>query len=421
MRWRAPSRAAIKYRSEANARPVRCPSPGSPTKGNRRFGVLRVDAKYLPCLYHRHQRPDTPAGLQGFHAEALPRARVVRGGHLPASFGISQRCRAHGWFESLINSDADSYVSSLKYNKPGTIPLEFSTEVNEGCPLDCGLCPEHKQHACLALIEVNTRCNLACPICFADAGPGYNLTMEQVESMLDLFIRTEGDPEVVQFSGGEPTIHPLLFDMIRMAQDKGIRYTMVNTNGRRIAQDESWARQLAELRPVIYLQFDGLEDETYVKLRGEPLLKEKLAALDRLAEFDMNVILVATVERGVNEHEVGPLIKFGLEHPAVRGLNFQPVTHTGRHAPFDPMDRVTIPEVIGRIEDQTEGLFVKSDFVPVPCCHPGCQSITNAFVDHGEVTPLPRIVNVDEYLDYVTNRALLPDLSYDIQRSLEAL
>ena len=322
------------------------------------------------------------------------------------------------------NCDASNRVQARTASpscRPPTIPLEFSTEVNEGCPLDCGLCPEHKQHACLAVIEVNTGCNLACLICFADAGPGYNLTLDQVESMLDLFIRTEGDPEVVQFSGGEPTIHPQLFDMIRMAQDKGIRYTMVNTNGRRIARDEAWARQLAELRPVVYLQFDGLEDETYIKLRGEPLLDEKLAALDRLAELDMNVILVATVERGVNEHEVGALIEFGLKHPAVRGLNFQPVTHTGRHAPFDPMDRVTIPEVIGRIEEQTNKQFVKSDFVPVPCCHPGCQSITYAFVDHDEVTPLPRILNVDDYLDYVTNRALLPDLSYDIQRSLEAL
>lgn len=334
---------------------------------------------------------------------------------------MRKRCPTHGWFEALISSDADSYVNNQKYNKPGTIPLEFSTEVVNGCPLDCGLCPEHKQHACLGLIEVNTGCNLACPICFADAGIGYNLTKEQVELMLDTFIRTEGDPEVVQFSGGEPTIHPELFDFIRLAKDKGIRYIMVNTNGRRIAQDIEYARGLAELNPVIYFQFDGLQDETYVTLRGEPLREEKLKALDHMAEVGLSVILVAAIERGVNEHEVGPLVKFGLEHPAVRGVNFQPVTHTGRHIPFDPTDRVTIPEVLKRIETQTESIFMESDFVPVPCCNPGCQSITYAYVDHGEVTPLPRVLNVDDYLDYVTNRALLPDLSYDIRRSLEAL
>ena len=333
---------------------------------------------------------------------------------------MRKRCPTHGLFEALISPDAESYVNSLKYNKPGTIPLEFGTEVKDGCPYDCGLCPEHKQHVCLALIEVNTGCNLACPTCFANAGAGYNLRMEEVELMLDSFVRTEGDPEVVQFSGGEPTLHPQLLDMIRMAQDKGIRHVMINTNGRRLAQDPEWARRLGELNPMVYLQFDGLEDETYVKLRGEPLLKEKLAALDTLAELDLNTILVAAVERDVNEHEVGRLVQFGLDHPAVRGVNFQPVTHTGRHPAFDPTDRVTIPEVIERIQAQTEGLFLKSDFVPVPCCHPGCQSITYAYVEDGQVTPLPRVLNVDDYLDYITNRTW-PDPSAEIKQALESL
>lgn len=333
---------------------------------------------------------------------------------------MRKRCPTHGWFEALISSDADAYVNSLKYNKPGEIPLEYTTEVKDGCPYDCGLCPEHKQHACLVLIEVNTGCNLACPTCFANAGPGYNLTLEEVGFMLDRFVATEGDPEVVQFSGGEPTLHPQLFDMIKMAQDKGIRHVMVNTNGRRIARDPEWAKWLGELNPIIYLQFDGLEDDTYEKLRGEPLLEEKLVALDRLAELGLNTILVAAVERDVNEHEVGRLVRFGIDHPAVTGVNFQPVTHTGRHLPFDPTDRVTIPEVIERIQHQTEGLFVKSDFVPVPCCHPGCQSITYAYVEDGQVTPLPRVLNVDDYLDYITNRTL-PDLSEDVKHALEAL
>ena len=333
---------------------------------------------------------------------------------------MRKRCPTHGWFEALISSDAEGYVNSLKYNKPGTIPLEFATEVKDGCPYDCGLCPEHKQHTCLALIEVNTGCNLACPTCFANAGPGFNLTLEQVDFMLDQFVRAEGDPEVVQFSGGEPTLHPQLFEMIRMAREKGIKNVMVNTNGRRIARDAEWARELGELRPMIYLQFDGLEERTYEKLRGEPLLQEKLAALDRLAELDLDTILVAAVERGVNEHEVGALVRFGLEHPAVRAVNFQPVTHTGRHLPFDPTDRVTIPEVIEGIQAQTDGLFVKSDFVPVPCCHPSCQSITYAYVEDGQVTPLPRILNVDEHLDYITNRTW-PDPSHEVKHALESL
>ncbi|MDA1349099.1 MAG: radical SAM protein [Chloroflexi bacterium] len=374
-------------------------------------GALRPRRQVADTVFYELTRSLCPVCKRLIDAQIhLKQSRVI----------MRKRCPDHGWFEALISSDAEAYVNSLKYNKPGDIPLAFSTEVKDGCPYDCGLCPEHKQHACLALIEVNTGCNLACPTCFANAGPGYNLTLEEVERMLDEFVRTEGDPEVVQFSGGEPTLHPQLFDVIQMAKDKGIRHIMVNTNGLRIARDPQWAQRLAELRPMVYFQFDGLEDETYVRLRGEPLLKEKMEVLDRLAELDLDTILVATVERGVNEHEVGALVKFGLEHPAVRGVNFQPVTHTGRHEPFDPMDRVTIPEVIERIQAQTDGVFVKSDFVPVPCCHPGCQSVTYAYVEDGEVTPLPRIVNVDEYLDYITNRSW-PDPSQDIKRALEAL
>ena len=333
---------------------------------------------------------------------------------------MRKRCPTHGWFEALLSSDAEAYVNSQKYNKPGDLPLKFSTEVKNGCPSDCGLCPEHKQHTCLALIEVNTACNLACPVCFADAGKGFNLTLEQVEGMLDRFVELEGRPEVVQFSGGEPTLHPQLPQMLEAARQRNIQYVMINTNGVRFAKDQKFLERIAPYRPFIYFQFDGLEPETYRKLRGEDLVGTKLKALDRLAEFDLDVILVAAVERGVNEHELGNITKFGLEHPAVRGVTFQPVTHVARHIPFDPMDRVTIPEVTDRLEKQTQGTFVRSDFIPVPCCFPTCSSITYAYVENGQVTPLPRVINVDDYLDYITNRAI-PDVPMEARRALESL
>ena len=335
---------------------------------------------------------------------------------------IRKRCPDHGWHEGLISSDAEMYVDSIKFNKPGTIPLEFSTEVKDGCPLDCGLCPEHKQHICLAMIEVNTGCNLNCPICFANAGPGYSLTLEQVEGMLDRFVEIEGDPEVVQFSGGEPTIHPQILDMVQAAKDRGIGQVMINTNGVRIAKDDRFLQELAKLKPAIYFQFDGLSDETYRAIRGEELLEIKLKALDRLAEADLDVALVAAVEKGINEHEVGAVLKFGLAHPAVRGVVFQPVTHVGRHLQFNPMERMTIPDVIHGIVDQTDGLFILKDFVPVPCCFPTCQVNSYALTDGKEVIPLPRMLDVDKYLDYITNRAIprLPSAE-DIQMALEGL
>jgi uncharacterized radical SAM superfamily Fe-S cluster-containing enzyme len=335
---------------------------------------------------------------------------------------MRKRCPDHGWFQGLVSSDAEMYVAGAKFNKPGTIPLDFSTEVKDGCPLDCGLCPEHKQHTCVALIEVNSACNLDCPICFADAAPAFDLTLAEVEGMLDRLIELEGNPEVMQFSGGEPTIHPQLLDMVAAAKARSIPSVMINTNGLRIAHDDDFVAALAELRPSVYFQFDGFDRETNDRIRGADLLKTKLKALDRLAEIDLDVALVAAIERDVNMHEIGKLVDFGIQHPAVRGVVFQPVTHVGRHIPFDPMQRVTIPDVLHGIVDQSKASLVLDDFVPVPCCFPSCQVNTYLYIDGDEVIPLPRILEVDEYLDYITNRAT-PDLpgEDEIRGALEAL
>jgi uncharacterized radical SAM superfamily Fe-S cluster-containing enzyme len=143
-------------------------------------------------------------------------------------------------------------------------------------------------------------------------------------------------------------------------------------------------------------------------------------ALDRLGSIGLTVTLVAAIERGVNEHEIGRLVDFAIKHPAVRGINFQPAFHAGRHLAHDPLQRITIPDVLTYIEEQTQKMFVKNDFVPVPCCFPTCNSVTYAFVDGEQVTPLARVVDVNEYLDYITNR-VMPDFSLEINRALEGL
>ena len=332
---------------------------------------------------------------------------------------MRKRCPEHGIFETLIYGDAQAYASSLKFNKPGTITLQYSTGIERGCPFDCGLCPEHQQHACLGIIEVNSACNMDCPLCFADAGAGFNLTLEEVEDILDHFVETEGHPEVVQFSGGEPSIHSQIISMIEAAKARDIQYVMLNTNGKRIANDDSFLEQLAQVQPAIYFQFDGFDSETYRILRGEPdILAEKLRALDRLAGIGCEVVLVPAIERGVNEHEVGRIIQFGIEHPAVHGINFQPAFHSGRHTKRDPLLRMTIPDVIRSIEAQTEGMFKTSDFVPVPCCFPTCRSMSYAFVDGDTVIPFTRLLEIDDYLDYLSNR-VIPD--YDVRHALEKM
>ena len=188
---------------------------------------------------------------------------------------LRRTCPDHGVIEGLIYGDAEMYFDSLRYNKPGTLPLETQTHTEHGCPLDCGLCPDHKQHACLGIIEVNTGCNLDCPICFADSGTkqpdGFSLTMEQVETALDAFVRAEGEPEVCMYSGGEPTIHPLILDFIGMAYDKGCKTVNLNTNGIKLAHDKKFVEKLAtsfKQKPNIYMQFDGFNERTHLEIRG---------------------------------------------------------------------------------------------------------------------------------------------------------
>jgi hypothetical protein len=352
---------------------------------------------------------------------------------------LRKRCREHGWFEALVYGDAQMYLDSARFNKPGTIPLRFQTEVVDGCPTDCGLCPEHKQHACLGIIEVNTGCNLDCPICFADSGHperagegggGYSISHEQCAAMLDVFVASEGEAEVVMFSGGEPTIHKHILEFIDLAQARPIKAVNLNTNGIRLASDRAFVAALGERNRVagravnVYLQFDGFDERTHREIRGKDLREVKARALDNCAAAGLTVTLVAAVERGLNDHELGDIIEYGLAHPAVRSVSFQPVTHSGRHLEFDPLTRLTNSDIIHGIAAQRPDWFRATDFFPVPCCFPACRSITY-LLSQGTpgqpgfgVVPIPRLLNVEDYLDYVSNR-VVPD--YAVRDALEKL
>jgi uncharacterized radical SAM superfamily Fe-S cluster-containing enzyme len=356
-----------------------------------------------------------------------PRCRAVLDATLAVRGGrvvLTRRCPDHGEFAAVVYGDAGRYLEIQRFDKPGEEPLERQTEAIRGCPHDCGICPEHAQHTCLGIIEVNTACNLDCPICFAESGTrpqehGYSLTLEQVESMLDALVRAEGEPEAVQLSGGEPSIHPEILEMLAAARRRGIELVMLNTNGIRLARDPRFAPALAEIGVHVYMQFDGFDDATQVAIRGKPLTEEKLRALDNCTDAGVTVSLAAAIERGLNEHEVGPILRFGVEHPAVTGVFLQPVTHSGRfRADADPLRKLTNSDVIDAICEQLPGWFRGDDFVPVPCCSPSCRSATFALYDDADLVPLPRLVDVEDYLDYVTNRAV-PDPQ--VREALEGL
>ena len=308
-----------------------------------------------------------------------------------------KRCPEHGNERILIADDIDYYRRCREvFIKPPEMPRAFNTPVRWGCPYDCGLCADHQQHSCLSLVEICDYCNLQCPVCYAESGPARQefRSLETIERMLDAVVRNEGEPDVVQISGGEPTLHPDFFRVLDMAKARPIRHLMVNTNGVRIARDPAFADRLARYMPdfELYLQFDSFERDALVALRGADLRSVRERALEQLNERDISTTLVVTLKKGLNDHELGRIIDFALTQKCVRGVTFQPVQVAGRLEDFDPAtDRLTLTEVRRRILEQT-AVFRPEDLIPVPC-HPDSLAMAYALKIDGRVVPLTGMID----------------------------
>lgn len=304
-------------------------------------------------------------------------------------------CPQHGNERVLIADDVDYYRRCREiFIKPPEMPQVFNTPVKWGCPYDCGICTDHQQHSCLSLIEICDYCNLRCPICYAESGPARQefRSLEQIERMLDAVVRNEGEPDVVQISGGEPTLHPNFFRVLDMAKQRPIRHLMVNTNGVRIAQEEAFAERLASYEDFeVYLQFDSFERGPLIELRGADLRRVREQALERLNRFGIHTTLVVTLKKGLNDGEIGKVIEFALAQDCVRGVTFQPIQAAGRLEEFDPAtNRLTLTEVRRRILEQTS-VFRPEDVIPVPC-HPDSLAMAYALKLDGKIVPLTGMI-----------------------------
>ncbi|MDR3512207.1 MAG: radical SAM protein [Caulobacteraceae bacterium] len=281
-----------------------------------------------------------------------------------------KRCRDHGVQKSLICDDLGYWKAQKDWLKPGDRPLAVQTRTEHGCPYDCGLCPDHEQHSCLAIVEVNEACNLTCPVCFAGSSTDSQThrPMAEIEAMLDAVVASEGEPDLVQLSGGEPTLHPQFFDILAAARRRPIRHLMVNTNGLRIAREAGFAERLAEFMPrfEVYLQFDSLRREALMNLRGADLSRVRVQALEALERNNISTTLVVTLKKGANDDEVADIVRFALKWRCVRGVTFQPVQDAGRNDGFDAKaHRLVLTEVRRRIAEA--GVFALEDLIPLPC------------------------------------------------------
>jgi uncharacterized radical SAM superfamily Fe-S cluster-containing enzyme len=342
---------------------------------------------------------------------------------------MSKTCAAHGSFWELISTDATFYRLMIQRDRAiargVTHPMAGPAEP---CPGGCGVCSKHLSAPMLVNIDLTNRCNLKCPICFANAdasGQVVELSLDQVRKMLDAICQLHDvPPSCLQLTGGEPTLHPRFLDALREAQKRHFVQVQVATNGIRFAQDAQFAVQAAEAGlNTAYLQFDGLDDEVYKVTRGRPLLDLKLAAIENLYAAGVRTVLVPTIARGINDYQIGPITRFAVERTdRIAAISWQPVSFTGRLNYDERLARrFTMADLAREIEGQTGYARMYRDWYPfgfvdpfarvlevmqgkpstVLGCNPTCGGATYLIVDSqtGKVHPIPEFVDVEGLMD----------------------
>jgi uncharacterized radical SAM superfamily Fe-S cluster-containing enzyme len=365
-------------------------------------------------------RGDVPATATGDHlfkhttstcpeCLALVEAEVViRAGRV----FFKKACAKCGPSEALVSEDAAYYVRAYAFARAGTEPLRFAAKVEHGCPTDCGTCDDHEQHTCLPIVEVTDHCNLECPICIVNNQYAHHISLADFAKIIDGLVANEGQCESVALSGGEPTSHPEILELIALATRPEIGRVVVITNGLRLGKDRAFAEQIKRSGAYVGLQLDGFTADTHEKIRGRDLVQEKEAALAVLRELKIPTQIIFVATRGVNEHQIGQVTELFLAEDHILSLNFQPAAYTGfgggRFA-HDPMDRLTIPGVIRRVAEQTGGKLRVSDFSPLPCSHPQCVSLSYVLrLNDGSYVPFARFVDFTRYNTLLRSSATLP-------------
>ncbi|MFH1417748.1 MAG: radical SAM protein, partial [Planctomycetota bacterium] len=337
-----------------NARSTRLDSPTSTYGGTRIKPVLHGLPRTVETLC-----PECACTILGRYY--VKHGRVM----------IEKTCPQHGYFRDCINSDVRVYLraSHWTFEEMAGISNPQVTDASH-CPSDCGLCNQHQSTAVLANIDLTNRCNLTCPVCFANAnesGYVYEPTFEEVERQLMQLLDCRPIPcTSIQFSGGEPTLHPRFFDIVRRADELGMTNIQAATNGIKFADLDFAQRSKDVGLHTLYLQFDGLDDRIYKRVRGRPMLDTKLKVVENCRRVGMKICLVPTIIKNENAEQVAKILDFAAENAdVISGISYQPVSFTGRISRHElEQKRYTLGDLAHDLADHT-GAELERDFFPL--------------------------------------------------------
>ncbi len=336
-------------------------------------------------------------------------------------------CPEHGESMHLVQKDVQHYLDTQRHVKPAWIPRAAAGHSDRPCPQGCGFCERHEQHLCLPIVEITSRCDLTCPICIARAGAHWDMTVTEFDNLLETLIQAEPQIDILNLSGGEPLLHPHLLELIdRALVHPEIVRVSLSTNGLALLGHPALVQGLKQRNVVISLQFDGFNDRAYEILRGRPLRTEKLAILKTLAEADVSTSLTMTLAQNINTNQLQPTIDLLFSEPHLISLMLQPLAFAGRGAALtNRIKRLSIPDVIGLLDQSDNPTVRATDFAPLPCSHPLCFSLAYyLMLDQGEAMSLTRLVDAGQLMDLLANRTVfgldsdeletLKDLIYDL-------
>ncbi len=325
---------------------------------------------------------------------------------------MTKTCPVHGDQEVRISTSVAWYERTRAIAAQPNPPPERHP-VDKGCPFDCGPCESHTQQVRLPVVTITSACNLDCPICYVHNknDDAYHMPVGEFDQILANLRRDHGaELDIVNLTGGEPMMHPRLWDFLEHAQAAGIHRVTVCSNGLKLAKDEAVVARLAALGARVALSFDSFDDDADFALQGAHLVATKLRSLELLEKHGVPTTLIPVMTKGVNDHEIGAIIELGMRLRCVRHLEIHTITYTGQGGVnFDRSGRISMVEVLDRIAETTGGLLVADDFVPSPCAHPLCYQIAYLLVDPAGGPPIPftRFLPAEELYRALADRLYL--------------